>query len=60
MVKKRTLQNLKLRLNRETLRSLDTLELEGVAGAATVVTCNQLTCPVSNCRRTCINNTCTC
>ncbi|HEY2295081.1 MAG TPA: hypothetical protein VGM86_30635 [Thermoanaerobaculia bacterium] len=50
---KKTLKNLKLA--KETLGALDRLELEGVAGGATV------TCTSSLCTKTCTtsHNTCT-
>jgi hypothetical protein len=55
-------KNLKLTLNRETVRALETLDLEGIAGGATV-TCH--TCPAQcpsklSCRWTCVNGSCTC
>jgi hypothetical protein len=53
-MKKKPAKTLKLTLNRETLRTLETAPLDGVAGGVSIVnpcsvhTCN--TCP-TNCRK---------
>ncbi|HZF08011.1 MAG TPA: hypothetical protein VFE33_04385 [Thermoanaerobaculia bacterium] len=53
-------KSLKLKLHRETLRALDPPALADIAGGATAFTCNQLTCPFSDCHHTCVNGSCTC
>jgi hypothetical protein len=54
-MKKWALKNLKLQLNRETLRALEQSDLSGVAGGLTFFqkTCADITCPIANTCHTC-------
>jgi hypothetical protein len=61
-MKKLAAKNLKLKLNRETVRALETPDLEGVAGGVTLtcVSC-PMQCPTKiSCKWTCVNGSCTC
>ena len=61
-MKKLAAMNLKLSVNRETVRALETPDLEGVAGGVTLPchSCHML-CPTKiSCRWTCVNGSCTC